>query len=58
MKLREPLSILIKYNTTETPKIDSINNFNFLRFDYSLVIYDDFAFRFQKRCYSADEAVR
>ena len=25
--LREPLSILIKYNTTETPKIDNMINF-------------------------------
>ena len=35
--LREPQSVLIKYNTTETPKIDNMINF-ILRFNYSLVI--------------------
>ena len=28
VKLREPLSNLIKYNTTETPKIDNMINFH------------------------------
>jgi hypothetical protein len=36
LKFLEPLSILLKYKTSETPKIDNI--FIYLRFDYISVI--------------------
>jgi hypothetical protein len=36
--LREPLSILIKYKTIDTPKIESILKNLFRRFDWTIVI--------------------